>query len=268
MANNSVDIRSYVRTQYLYNECVVIIEELGICIHTLSHDDMVAVAKQIVGRTPDALKHLSSGLKDNKEVVLAAVNKDGCSLRFASLKLRDNKEVVLAAVEQSGMAISYVSDRFRSDKQILLIALKTDDSALSSAPTRLKNNLKFMLEAVAVNRVCLSYASSELRDNKQFVLAALNKSPEWILKREKEDVFWTVKEAMKDIHLISKLSDALRDDEEVIMEAVKYYDGPIKSASERIQNMVSSTDVVGIECPTAFEKLKYLKMNRYKSARK
>ena len=46
---------------------------------------------------------------DNKEYLLAAVKKDGRELRFASQDLRNDKDVVLAAIINKGYAFEYAS---------------------------------------------------------------------------------------------------------------------------------------------------------------
>jgi hypothetical protein len=53
-----------------------------------------------VVKTRWALHHASERLRDDPEVVLAAVRQDGLALRFASERLRDDTEVVLAAMKK------------------------------------------------------------------------------------------------------------------------------------------------------------------------
>ena len=51
-----------------------------------------------------SLQYASAEMKNDKEVVLAAVKQDGysMSLQYASADLKNDKEVVLAAVKQEG----------------------------------------------------------------------------------------------------------------------------------------------------------------------
>ena len=44
-----------------------------------------------------ALEYTSAKLKDDKEIVLAAVTQDGNALEFASKKLQSDKDVIKAA---------------------------------------------------------------------------------------------------------------------------------------------------------------------------
>jgi len=70
----------------------------------------------------------STHLFFDKEVVLAAVTKDGSALRYASEELRADKEVLLSAMNQNLESIEYASNKFPFDQQIydtLLSGLKS-----------------------------------------------------------------------------------------------------------------------------------------------
>jgi hypothetical protein len=57
-----------------------------------------------------ALQYTSDELRADKEVVLAAVTRNGMALQYTSDELRDDKEVVLAAVTQSRYAVGIYQD--------------------------------------------------------------------------------------------------------------------------------------------------------------
>ena len=52
-------------------------------------------------------------MKDDKDIVLLAVNKDGTALKYASERLRDDEGVVLTAVSNYVNALKYASDRLK-----------------------------------------------------------------------------------------------------------------------------------------------------------
>ena len=68
------------------------------------------------------LKYALGELRNDKEVVLAAVTVYGHSLRYASDELKNDKEVVLAAVAQDGDALEYASDELQNDEEVVLAA--------------------------------------------------------------------------------------------------------------------------------------------------
>ena len=57
--------------------------------------------------------------KHNKQFVLNAVSKKGCLLEFASKTLRDDEEVVTAALESDKRVLKYASKRLRSIKEFV-----------------------------------------------------------------------------------------------------------------------------------------------------
>ncbi|CAB9498904.1 expressed unknown protein [Seminavis robusta] len=61
-------------------------------------------------------------VRDDKDVVLAAVRKNGLSLRHASEALRRDKEIVLAAVSSRPDALKYALGNLRRDKDCLIAA--------------------------------------------------------------------------------------------------------------------------------------------------
>ena len=63
-------------------------------------------------------------LRDDREVVLAAVQQDGAVLQFASERLRDDRDVVLAAVQQNGNALLFASPRFIFSRVVILVHIK------------------------------------------------------------------------------------------------------------------------------------------------
>ena len=64
----------------------------------------------------------------------------GNNLKFASIDLKNDKEIVLAAVIQNGNALQFASIYCRSNKEIVLQAVKQDKHALKYAIKNLKNN--------------------------------------------------------------------------------------------------------------------------------
>ena len=60
---------------------------------------------------------------------------------YASEKLRDDKEVVKAAVENKGLIVKYASLRLRSDKEIAEIAINQDKRAYQFLSKELKDEM-------------------------------------------------------------------------------------------------------------------------------
>ena len=141
----------------------------------------------------DCLKFASKRLRDDKEVVLKAVNNYPSNIRFASERLRADKEIVLIAIDDLtgdgfyGCNIEFASMELRDDKEIVMIAIENDQScsAFSFASKRLRADKEVFLAAINAywypwssrQQSILLHASSELRADKESVLAAMKNSP-------------------------------------------------------------------------------------------
>ena len=59
-----------------------------------------------------ALYYVSEDLRNDRELVIAAVEQNGDALEYASEDLRNGRELVMKAVEQYGDALRYASEDF------------------------------------------------------------------------------------------------------------------------------------------------------------
>ena len=81
---------------------------------------------------------------NNKQQVLAAVNKNGTALYYASHKLRNDRDVVMTAVNQNGLALFYASENLKNDKDVVLAAVNQNGYALKYASDILQNDLELL----------------------------------------------------------------------------------------------------------------------------
>ena len=99
--------------------------------------------------------YASEKLKGNKEVVLAAVTKNGKALQYASEELSADREVVLAAVTKCSDVLQYafevLLEELRDDK-VVLTAVKRDRQVLQYASEELKNDKHFLIKCYRINK--------------------------------------------------------------------------------------------------------------------
>ena len=62
---------------------------------------------------------VSDNLRNDPEIVLAAVNQNGRALQHASGKLQNDREIVVAAVNQDRRALDYASAELRNGPEIV-----------------------------------------------------------------------------------------------------------------------------------------------------
>lgn len=181
-----------------------------------------ALVRDLVSRIPFILGEASLELRNDKEIVLAAVKADGSVLRYASENLRSDREVVLVAAQTAGLeALRDTSNlEFRSDREIVLTAARNYPDALR-------------------------LASSELQSDKELVLSVL-KSGKWpnegysFEKSVPEDLRNDKEVALEAIMAgvsLAHIGEKMRDDEDIVITAVKLGDKfEVFYASKRLKN--------------------------------
>jgi len=117
-------------------------------------------------------KQASEMLREEREVLFAAVIQNGLRLQFASEALRGNRELVLAAVSRTGFALQYASEVLRGDRGVVLAALANNGFALRYASREMRGDLGVIEAAIAKEGVrVLRFATSERRKDRDLLLA-------------------------------------------------------------------------------------------------
>jgi hypothetical protein len=73
------------------------------------------------------LEYLSDELKNNKELILYLVEKNGDILQYASDALKDDYDVVLEAVNCSEESLRFASDRLKNNRTICKISVEAGE---------------------------------------------------------------------------------------------------------------------------------------------
>lgn len=133
------------------------------------------------------LSDMPEAERDDREVVLAAVNANGENLEHASQRLRDDREVVYAAIRQNGRSLRFASDALRDDDAMAQAAIWKNYLAMAHCSDRLLDSEAFVKDAMHhySSGVLLCVASERLRANPQMAYSALQKMQ--IRQNPKED---------------------------------------------------------------------------------
>lgn len=162
------------------------------------------------------LAHLANDLRDDKEVVLAAIKKNPYTIMYASKSLRDNDFIVFEAVNRSGAVLIHASDRLKDDKDIVMKAVQEYGAAIEYASPRLKNDREIALEAVKNESYAFDYLSEKLKGDKEIAMIAIKKNG----------------------YLFAKMSSELQQDKELMKEAYIQRTAALKYFPQEIQNEV------------------------------
>lgn len=87
-----------------------------------------------------ALRRAPEEVRRDRDLVLAAVQRDGLELEFAAPALQEDRELVLAAVRQNGRALRFAATALRKDHDVVLAAVNSCGLALMYAEESLKRH--------------------------------------------------------------------------------------------------------------------------------
>ena len=185
----------------------------------------------------------------SKEVVLAEVVQDGCTLKYASTELRNNKAVVLAAVAENGRALYYASSELQRDKAVVLAAAAAPDFnqalgcfiGMECIPAALQTDTDVMRAAAVTAFADGVLKCQALRDDEwDTAESVLARVPDGFLK---DSTFWSGVDArtlLQPVHHHASCGRQERpwelpNDEEVVLAVVTGYGPALKHAPDQLK---------------------------------
>ncbi|CAB9527223.1 expressed unknown protein [Seminavis robusta] len=195
-------------------------------------------------------RSLTPEMKNNKEVARMAVMIDSNVLKSVSRELRDDRDILVTAAEFSLAygVFEYASDRLQKDKAVLTAAAKREDNIfLDYIPAEYLDDEEFVLGLLrnATRSNGMHYISERLRSDREFMLKAVKANCQVLTCASKElkDDEEIVTEALKRDErrgysggLLYCVSKRLQDSIPVVLEALKTNSRALESASERLKS--------------------------------
>eukprot|EP01064_Diplonema_japonicum_P023667 TRINITY_DN3407_c0_g1_i3.p1 TRINITY_DN3407_c0_g1~~TRINITY_DN3407_c0_g1_i3.p1 ORF type:complete len:779 (+),score=244.32 TRINITY_DN3407_c0_g1_i3:60-2339(+) len=195
-------------------------------------NELFTDARQMGALKNLALSFVSDRLKNDKEVVLAAVVLNPENLQHASPAMRNDKEVVLKALIAKPLKLS--SKDLRNDREVVLAAVRKSGTCLQFASVALRNDVEVVGTALRNTVEALPHASSELMGDKRLVSRfgeALQFAPE-SFRTDREVVLGAVGTCGLALQFASS---ALQGDKKVVTLAVENDGLALQFASEELR---------------------------------
>ena len=174
---------------------------------------------------------LPDKLRDDKDVVMLELSKVALpvALRHASSRLRDDEDVVRHAVMKSSRAMHYAPMRLRDDYSFVLSLLGCVGrdgiiDVVSKISRRLRNDQSIIMAAVRINAAALYYASDDMKSNKEIVMAAVlnyGVSLEFASKCLRNDFDVCISAVRQNRHALLHVSKELKSDQSFVLQAVR-----------------------------------------------
>lgn len=172
-----------------------------------------------------ALRFASAELKNSKSIVITALSSTSldkfpiCPLPYASEELRGDRDVILTSLKYYGRSktLEYASQKtIASDLELALCYVREDGLFLKNISPELRSNHELVFTAVKQNGHALNYADAMFKNDQC-----------------KDLVIEVVK--LNDVCL-GYVSEAFREDREVVLAAVRSNGGSLLYACEALRN--------------------------------
>eukprot|EP00439_Symbiodinium_sp_Y106_P058270 s2815_g8.t1 len=158
--------------------------------------DIMLVAVQL---QPTVLRYAAPHLRDNKDLVLAAVQSKRCTRHsdalgkdfsdwFPRAEFAGDRDVMLVLVKKMPLLLKQASHKLRADRQLVMVAVEGDGDALEFASEELRGDREIV--SIAVEHMppggdVLKFASEALREDSELQLLqaqAVERHEEWLAK--------------------------------------------------------------------------------------
>ena len=182
-----------------------------------------------------AVRNKGSALRDagplraDRDVVLAAVRKNGRAIEFAAPHLRGDPHVAREAVRQTGEALGHLPDALKDDMDMVRLAMKTWPWAAQWASRRLRDDIAFASECLQAEPRLIEHFTGALH-NEELAIAVLrmrshhtpyrNTLEQLPLPVRERRVVLTAVENGEDRAL--RLAPRFQDDREVVIAALTH----------------------------------------------
>lgn len=175
----------------------------------------------------------------DKEMMLAEVQKDGLMLQHASEKLKNDPNVVSAAIKNKPWATAYIGEELKNDPDFVLSIAEGNPEILKFVGEDLNNNRNFVLAIVQKNGHAIQNAQDRFKNDEEIANAALEQniySISYISKRLQDDRIFILSLVKKNCSVFEVIDKKWRGDEEIAFVAVSQNGVLLRCASEDLQN--------------------------------
>lgn len=199
----------------------------------------IEVVEAAILQDPLAWNFIAPDLKSNRSFILRMASKEATTLYFADIPLKDDQEIVEAAISLDPFSLAYAGDSSKGNRNIVTKAYKNRTSALQFAKRSLRGDKDFMLPLILENPYAFRFASLDMRSDYNFVKKLMQSagraleyaSPELRANRE------IVSLAIQNFRwAFEYASESLRDDKEFVLEILNYSGQSLRYVSDRLKN--------------------------------
>lgn len=216
----------------------------------MNWSDKDFVLEQVAQFGSHVLQKASDELKDDKEFMMAVINKiswDSDVLQYASKRLKSDRELVFFAISKNPDFYIHISDNLKKNKDIVVAILSktrgvTSSVVLDAIPKQMFNDkdiVTILLQKnIGMGFQILSLIPKQMFHDRNILDLALNLSGEalnFAPDEIKNDPEVALKSISQSNYSFRYIGDKLKDDEEFMAKAMEIDRGFLSGASMRIK---------------------------------
>jgi hypothetical protein len=135
------------------------------------------IMKLAIIQNPDAMyQTYLPCFRGDRELMLMAITKNGEILSHTTTRLRNDREIVMAAIKHKICNFRYASKELKDDDDLALIVFNEDKDMFQHLSPRLQNDMKFVMPAVRHNGNNIQYVSNDMKNNYTVAYAAIEQN--------------------------------------------------------------------------------------------
>lgn len=138
--------------------------------------EVVLAALESGSQASQAWMYVASELKNDRDVILKLVSRDGWQLKSLPNNWTADRDVVLAAVQNTGSALQFAAEHLQNDRSVALLGVCKTASAIQHISKDLLADRTFWMAALEQNGEALKYGSDEVKSDKELVSVAVQQN--------------------------------------------------------------------------------------------
>jgi len=197
------------------------------------------------------LREIMPDYKNDREVIIKAIQIDGTNIASASDSLKADKEIVMMALKNNGDAINDINEKFFSDPDVIFAAKNSESGSyynlIELIDEKLFSDVDFVKKLLSTVEddsdheiiEILERAGKEVTSNKDLMLSAISANYEsynYLDESLKSDNQFFIEAEKLSGYLLQYADKDLQSDRDVVAVAVETYGGELKFADDKFKS--------------------------------
>jgi len=140
---------------------------------TIDEKMSINVAFDILKTNISSIEFMPFNIRDNENIMLYIVNKDGLLIIHGSLRIQNTKSIIIAAILSNKKVLDYGYiniNNFKNDNDIIQAAIIQEPILIANFP----DNKYLALKAISVDYSVFEFISKDLKKDKDVIIHSIN----------------------------------------------------------------------------------------------